>query len=109
MTRGKKGDWNTIYSQYGKISSENREKIEDIYKNVKKNHYTTLDDCVNHAITNGNHIAFVHFYMEKIKSQKEIFLKILWQYMDEYEAECKKNKNLPAWSNFKIIKKLECV
>ena len=78
-------NWNDIFL-WNKVDDSNYcERNRLIYDEVKKESYETLDACVKHAIETGNHTAFVHFFMNKAKKQKDIFLKVLWKYLDEYE------------------------
>ena len=105
--------WNDIFS-YKKIPKNDdrvakkrfngdMERNKQIYYDVEKENYATLNDCVVHAIENENHTAFVHFFMEKCKTQKEVFCGILNKYLEQYSETQKADKKLPNWGQFQIL------
>ena len=96
-------DWNNIYKLNRINSSVYCKQNQQIYNSIVQEQYKTLDDCVKYAITMGNHTAFVHYFIEKAKSQKDIFLSVLWKYIDEYDEKRKQDKKLPSWGKFKIF------
>ncbi len=96
-------DWNEIFLRDKVDDSKYCEINRNIYNEITKDSYKNLDACVAHAIATGNHTAFVHFFMKKAKKQQEVFLEVLWEYMDEYEEELSKHAGLPTWNNFQIL------
>ena len=95
--------WNDIYIDNRIHMKEYCDNNQKKYNEMKPEHYKTLDACVDYAIENGDHAAFVHFFMEKAKSQKEVFCSILWEYLDEYNKMRERNKELPTWGKFRIL------
>ncbi len=95
-------DWNDIFLRYKVDDSTYCDNNVKIYRNVPKQCYESLDACVKYAMETGNHTAFVHFFMEKAKKQKEVFCHLFWQYLDEYE-EVRKDRKLSKWSQFQIL------
>ncbi len=76
-------DWNKIFvvdeRNYAKQLSANRE----YYLQIDESDYRTVYDCVDHAIREGNHAAFAHFFLKRERSRNKVFGNMLSRLLDE--------------------------
>lgn len=66
-------DWNEIYKVDEKNYTEQLKQNQEYYKGVDKSEYATIYKCVDHAIREGNHAAFVHFFLKEERSRSRVF------------------------------------
>lgn len=96
--------WNNVFEDRTFNWEDNNKKIYEKVREKKEEYWTTLDVCVKYAIKYENHSAFVHFFVESAKNQKTAFYKMLSLFLKEYKKEQEKNKNLPNWEEFELIR-----
>lgn len=69
--------WSSIYN----IDEDNYQKClewsRSYYRNIGPEHYSSLINCVRHALDNGNHSAFAHFFLQKKYDQNSVFCRRL--------------------------------
>lgn len=94
-------DWNEIYSCTGELDSRYENLLKqnmDSYEKILENVWGDLDACVNHAIKNGNHAAFVKYYINKAYDQYGLFEKVM---LDSF---FKRNVNVKEYVKWVIMK-----
>ena len=83
--------WNVVYGYqaWQEISDKTRSdffkwKNELLcqYESMEDVEYNTIEDCVEAARQIGNHLAFAHYFLEKSRSEKEMFSEKLREYID---------------------------
>lgn len=73
--------WSNVFSlrkdtDQGKCEKEYGQAVEvnkKIYREITEDSYKTIEACVEHAIENGHHGAFVHYYLEKACDGDDLF------------------------------------
>lgn len=95
-------EWNKIYDidefNYATQLMENRK----YYRQLEKSKYETIHDCVDHAIEEGNHAAFAHFFLMEERSKNRVFGKVLSQVLNEREKVENFNRQM-CWIQAPII------
>ena len=76
-------EWNRIYEIDAEHYSGQLERNREYYRQIDDPEFTTIYDCVNHAIREGNHAAFAHFFLKEERSQSAAFGKVLSQLLEE--------------------------
>lgn len=64
--------WNQLYLDT-KDKAKQREKVEQasqLYGMLPEAEYSSIENCVNYAIKNGNHLAFAKYYIEQIHEKR---------------------------------------
>lgn len=93
-------NWNKIYEyETGEEEkySEQYDKNKTLYKELPE--YDKIDDCVKYAIETGNHAAFAKYFLNKGKTNNELFKEIVEKYMED------KKFSDNEWDKMKIIDK----
>ena len=95
--------WDKIYGyQKGKVSEEEYEKQrgynKKIYQEIDK--WENLDSCVDWALKNGNHAAFVKYYLRRAYNQYHVFEYVTNKFFEKYYVQ---KKDYVAW---KIVKNI---
>ena len=95
-------EWNKIYevdeNNYAAQLKGNRE----YYLNIDESQYSTIYKCVEHAIREGNHAAFAHFFLKEERSRNKVFGRVLSKILDEREIVDNYDK-VKCWINAPII------
>ena len=60
--------WENVYlSNKNTFASCNKRNLE-VYRCIREEEYETLEKCAEYWIENRSHAAFVHFFIEKVRS-----------------------------------------
>ena len=66
--------------------------IRSKYHGMDPADYRSLPDCVNHAIQNGSHAAFAHYFLMERHRQNAIFCRKLQELIDQQEKKLPDNQ-----------------
>ena len=76
-------DWNKIYTVDEKNYAEQLSANREYYLQIDESDYRTVHNCVDHAIREGNHAAFAHFFLKRERSRTKVFGNLLSSLLDE--------------------------
>lgn len=95
-------EWNKIYEIDENNYAAQLEGNREYYLNIDPSQYSTIYDCVTHAIREGNHAAFAHFFLNEEISRNKVFGRVLSKILDEREIVDNYDK-VKCWINAPII------
>ena len=95
-------EWNKIYEIDENNYAAQLEGNREYYLNIDPSQYSTIYDCVTHAIREGNHAAFAHFFLKEERSRNKVFGRVLSKILDEREIVDNYDK-VKCWINAPII------
>ncbi len=73
--------WKDIFSSFNEDFHYWKNDFLKEYLDMKKEQYDRIEDCVNTAMEKGNHLAFVHYFLDECKYEHELFAKELEKYI----------------------------
>ena len=76
-------EWNKKYTIDEKDYHKQLSGDWEYYKQIKETDYATIYNCVEHAIKEGNHTAFAHFFLKEERSRKVILGKTIKKMIDQ--------------------------
>lgn len=79
-------EWNSIYEADAKNYRKLLDSAEEYYRMIPSEEYDTLQNCVGHALREGNHTAFTHFFLDRTRNQNCIFGRTLSTYITEQKG-----------------------
>ena len=96
-------EWKKIFKADEKTYNEILKHITEYYRQIDDSEFATIYDCVNHALREGNHAAFAHFFLREEGDRHVIFGELLKKMIDQQKHK-KGFRKGKCYTNAPILK-----